>query len=105
MQQNYQDAMSVVRKFGKIDLFVTFTCNPHWKEILESLLCRQKPQDRPDIIARVFQQKIKALIEDIKKNHVFGVPVPFVYVIEFQKRGLPHAHILIILRYLRLYLI
>jgi hypothetical protein len=98
MQQNYQDAMSVVRKFGKPDLFVTFTCSPHWNKILESLLFGQKPQDRPDIIARVFQQKLKSLMEDIKKNQIFGVPVAFVYVIEFQKRGLPHAHILIILR-------
>jgi ATP-dependent DNA helicase PIF1 len=98
MQQNYQDAMSVVRKFGKPDLFVTFTCSPHWNKILESLLFGQKPQDRPDIIARVFQQKLKSLVEDIKKNHIFGVPVAFVYVIEFLKRGLPHAHILIILR-------
>ena len=60
MQQNYQDAMSVVRKFGKPDLFVTFTCNPHWNEILESLLFGQKPQDRPDIIAREFQRELKA---------------------------------------------
>ena len=61
-----------------------------------NLLFGQKPQDQPDIIARVFQHKLKSLMEDIKKNHIFGVPVAFVYVIEFQKRGLPHAHILII---------
>jgi hypothetical protein len=58
----------------------------------------QKPQDRPDIVARVFKQKLDALIQDIQTNHIFGVPVAYVYVIEFQKRGLPHAHILIILR-------
>lgn len=28
MQQNYQDAMATVRKYGKPDLFITFTCNP-----------------------------------------------------------------------------
>jgi hypothetical protein len=27
MVQNYQDAMAKVRKFGKPDLFITFTCN------------------------------------------------------------------------------
>ena len=26
--QLYQDAMSIVRRFGKPDFFVTFTCNP-----------------------------------------------------------------------------
>ncbi|GBL84498.1 hypothetical protein AVEN_117242-1 [Araneus ventricosus] len=33
MQQNYQDSMAMVRKFGKPDLFLTFTCNPPWSEI------------------------------------------------------------------------
>lgn len=28
MVQQYQDAMAIVRKYGKPDLFVTFTCNP-----------------------------------------------------------------------------
>ena len=32
MAQNYQDAMSIVSKFGKPDLFITFTCNPKWKD-------------------------------------------------------------------------
>jgi hypothetical protein len=98
MTQNYQDAMSIVRKFGKPDLFVTFTCNPKWREIEASLLYGQLPQDRPDIVAKVFKQKLDALVNDINKNHIFGVPVAHVHVIEFQKRGLPHAHILIILR-------
>ena len=98
MTQNFQDAMSIVRKYGKPDLFVTSTCNPKWREILASLLYGQKPQDRPDIVARVFKQKLDAIIEDIKKNHIFRIPSAFVYVIEFQKRGLPHAHLLIILR-------
>ncbi|CAF5162094.1 unnamed protein product, partial [Rotaria sp. Silwood1] len=35
MQQNYQDAMAIVRKYGKPDLFITFTCNPTWREIEE----------------------------------------------------------------------
>ena len=27
MQQNYQDAMAIVCKYGKPDIFLTFTCN------------------------------------------------------------------------------
>ena len=34
IEQLYQDAMVVVRKKGKTDLFIT-TCNPNWKEIQE----------------------------------------------------------------------
>jgi hypothetical protein len=33
LQQLYQDGMAIVRKLGKADLFVTFTCNPKWPEI------------------------------------------------------------------------
>ena len=40
---------------------------------------------------------VNALMQDIKYNNVLGVPVGHTMVIEFQKRGLPHAHILIIL--------
>ncbi|CAH2020235.1 unnamed protein product [Acanthoscelides obtectus] len=43
---------------------------------------------------RVFKSKLKELIEDIDKRHIMGVYVAYVYVIEFQKRGLPHAHML-----------
>jgi len=35
MLQNYQDAMAIVSKFGKPDLFITMTCNPKWREILK----------------------------------------------------------------------
>jgi hypothetical protein len=38
MAQNYYDAMSIVRRYGKPDLFVTFTCNPFWPEIQRELL-------------------------------------------------------------------
>ena len=37
-------------------------------------------------------------MNDIKNRHVLGVPIAHVHVIEFQKRGLPHCHMLIILR-------
>ena len=37
------------------------------------------------------------MLEDINKHEIFGKVISFISVIEFQKRGLPHAHILIIL--------
>lgn len=33
MHQLYQDAMGLIRKFGKPDLFITMTCNSNWPEI------------------------------------------------------------------------
>ncbi|CAF5002532.1 unnamed protein product [Rotaria sp. Silwood1] len=97
MQQNYQDAMAIVRKYGKPDLFITFTCNPTWREIEEHLLPGQAPSDRPDLITRVFKLKLDELIDDLFKKHILGRTIAHVFVIEFQKRGLPHCHMLIIL--------
>ncbi|KAK7267465.1 hypothetical protein RIF29_20139 [Crotalaria pallida] len=41
------------------------------------------------------QMKLDAMMEDFKKGHVFGEVVAGMYTVEFQKRGLPHAHILL----------
>ncbi|GBN52918.1 hypothetical protein AVEN_68115-1 [Araneus ventricosus] len=89
--------MAMVRKFGKPDLFLTFTCNPSWFEVLNCMEGVQRPEDRPDIIIRVFNMKLKELLEDICKHGIFGTVLTYIYVIEFQKRGLPHAHILLTL--------
>ena len=95
MQQYYQDAMAIVRRYGKPDYFITFTCNPNWKEIEENLMPQQNVDDRPDLVCRAFKLKLKALLKDLS-NGVLGRMVSLFYVIEFQKRGLPHAHILMI---------
>ena len=73
------------------------TCNPKWPEIQNNLLPGQTTQDRPDLVARVFQSRKKQFIHDLIKGEIFGLPVAHLWVIEFQKRGLPHAHILLIL--------
>jgi hypothetical protein len=43
----------------------------------------------------MFKIKLKELINDIHKKHILGRTIAGIYVIEFQKRGLSHAHILI----------
>lgn len=100
MNQKYQDAMAIVREFGKPDLFITITCNPKWPEIQEALAAEGgdlKAEDRPDIVCRVFNEKLKQIKEDIIKNKIFGRVIANIHVIEFQKRGLPHCHMLVIL--------
>ncbi|XP_074099928.1 uncharacterized protein LOC141528005 [Cotesia typhae] len=97
MLQHYQDAMAIVRKFRKPDLFITMTCNPKWREISENLLPGQTASDRPDLVARVFCIKKDILIKMIIKDNLFGKVVAYNWVIEFQKRGLPHLHMLITL--------
>ena len=97
MRALYHDSMAIVRAICKPDLFVTVTCNPRWPEITANLFHGQTAQDRPDIVARVFKIKLHLILDDLLKNGYLGKAIAHMYVVEFQKRGLPHAHILIIL--------
>nr|GFA98926.1 hypothetical protein [Tanacetum cinerariifolium] len=54
-----------------------------------------KSEDRPDVISRVFKIKRDCLVNELKDGHIFGRVKGVVYTIEFQKRGLPHCHILL----------
>ena len=97
MQQLYQDAMALVSQFGHPSLFITMTANTNWPEILECLGDQQKPEDRPDLVARVFHLKFQELLRDCTKKKQFGKCLSYCYTIEFQKRGLPHVHLILIL--------
>ena len=95
--RRFQDGIAIIRHYHKPDLFITVTFNPNCKELLDELSDGQKPNDRPDLVARLFKLKLKSIIRDLCTNNVCGICVAHLYVVEFQKRGLPHAHILIIL--------
>ncbi|XP_030762655.1 uncharacterized protein LOC115887381 [Sitophilus oryzae] len=95
MYERTQDAMVYVRQYGRPDLFITFTCNPRWKAITDTLFPGQKSHDRHDIIARVFHLKVKKMMALLTKGDLFGPVRCFIYSIEWQKRGLPHIHILL----------
>ncbi|KAM2373026.1 hypothetical protein ACFX1X_047689 [Malus domestica] len=71
---NYQDAMAIRRHFGNPDLFITFTCNAKWLEIIEDLCDKPdcKVEDRPDIVSRIFKAKLNHMIKFIKLDQPFG---------------------------------
>ncbi|KAJ1685676.1 hypothetical protein LUZ63_017066 [Rhynchospora breviuscula] len=98
LYQNYQDAIAICRHYGSPHLFITFTCNPLWPEITRNLINGQTANDRPDLVCRVFKMKLDELIEDIRIDNHFGPVAALIYTVEFQKRGLPHAHIIVWLR-------
>lgn len=82
-----------LQTFGKPTFFITFTANSKWPEIDKLLVADQSVLDRPDATMRVFKIKLQALLDDLRAGDSFGRKAMFVfYVIEFQKRGLPHAH-------------
>ncbi|XP_017239622.2 uncharacterized protein LOC108212408 [Daucus carota subsp. sativus] len=97
MQQNFQDSLALCKEYGHPDLFITFTCNPKWLEIQRALAdagCGDASV-RPDLVARVFNMKLDAMMCDLTKKDALGRALAVVYTIEFQKRSLPHAHIVL----------
>lgn len=122
MHKMYLDAMSVCKYYGFPDLFITFTCNPKWPELTRYFQkYNLRSEDRPDLCCRLFKIKLDRLMDDLTKKHLLGKTVSgistfyvnnlyfknltnilivgiistAIYTIEFQKRGLPHAHILL----------
>ena len=97
MNQCFQDAMALARYYHGFNLFITFTCNPSWKEFQDTLLYNQSTIDRPDLALRVFHMYITSFLDDLMSFNIFGPLLGQVYTIEFQKRGLPHMHLLLTL--------
>lgn len=95
MSKLYQDSIGIMRRFGKPTLFITMTANPNWPEITENLNPRIQTQYDPSLAATVFNLKRKALVKDLETY--FGQRVACCWTIEYQKRGLPHMHLLLFL--------
>ena len=72
--QNYLDAMALCKAFGYPDLFITFTCNPKWPEVNRFMQKHNaSAEDRPDVLSRVFKQKLDKLIKCLREKHILGV--------------------------------
>ncbi|KAG2690570.1 hypothetical protein I3760_09G193200 [Carya illinoinensis] len=72
MKKRYMEAMTLVQRYGKPDIFLTMTCNPNWKEISNELQPHEETQNRPDLIARVFKAKLEDLKYQLFKREIFG---------------------------------
>ena len=76
MKNMYLDAMTICKHFGFPDLFITFTCNPKWPEITRFMKKRKlNPDDRPEILSRIFKIKLESLMDDLNKKHILGKTV------------------------------
>ena len=76
-------------------MFITLTCNENSEEIKNNLFIGQKCHDRKDLTSRVYKMKSDLLYNLIKKREIFGKIKAIVSTLEFQKRGLPHTHLLL----------
>uniref|UniRef100_A0ABD2WQT2 ATP-dependent DNA helicase n=1 Tax=Trichogramma kaykai TaxID=54128 RepID=A0ABD2WQT2_9HYME len=86
-KENYLDSMTLVQSKGKPDLFITMTCNSAWSEISDNMRSHESTLDRPDLIVRVFHEKLKAILNDITKQHIFGEWVAYTIVKKFMIHG------------------
>ncbi|KAG2745964.1 hypothetical protein P692DRAFT_20849641 [Suillus brevipes Sb2] len=66
--------------------------NPDWVEICQRLQPGQSASDIPVIVARVFKSRLEKVLHILRTR--FGTKKYLIKVIEFQKRGFPHAHII-----------
>jgi hypothetical protein len=101
LQKLAKNALAIVTELGKPTLFLTVSCNnPKRPDITSRVLEGQTAFDRPDITVPVFHAKIAALINNLKYQKYSKEE--FVYEmmrsIEYQYRGMPHAHIVMQLK-------
>ena len=78
MHEKQCNSMAYIRRMGRPDIFITMTCYPKWPQIMEILLSGQKSQDRPDLVAKLFRQKLKKMIE-LLKNGALGMIRAWLY--------------------------
>uniref|UniRef100_A0A183C0C5 ATP-dependent DNA helicase n=1 Tax=Globodera pallida TaxID=36090 RepID=A0A183C0C5_GLOPA len=106
-QKEYANCMTICRDIGKPDLLVTYTMDPDCPELLELLPTdsngkQQQWYDRPDIVTRLFIDKLKELEKDLTERCVMGPVKGWFYAVEHQKRGLPHVHFCLIMDWERM---
>ncbi|CAG8839267.1 8124_t:CDS:2, partial [Gigaspora margarita] len=87
------NALALARSLGKPSFFITMTTNPNWKEIHSQLQPGQNALEITPIVVHSFHSRFKKLKKLIRTY--FGKVIYIIEVIEFQKRGFPHAHVIV----------
>jgi hypothetical protein len=80
-------------QLGAPTFFLTFTMNPYWLEF-QALKRGDAAYSDSAMAAIIFRLKLNGLMKFIESRRTLGKVLAFVWRIEYQKRGLPHAHVL-----------
>jgi len=75
--------MAIVRSKGISNVFLTFTCSPNWQKIITELEPNQTALDHRDLVARVFQMKMKALFKGWAKIGWFAKIIGNIWTKEY----------------------
>jgi hypothetical protein len=79
-------------------VFITMTANPRHPDMLaEPGLHLADGTLNMDIVIRIFAKQIEELKKDIRDRKILGNCLNMISVTEFQKRGLPHVHMVVTL--------
>lgn len=92
MRYKMHNVSSRLNNVGYPNIFLRITCNPQWPGIKKSLLRGQSVTGRPDITARIFRIKLRAIMAFIIDGKIFRDVKTYVRVIGFRKQEKPHAH-------------
>ena len=76
MQQCHEDAMIIVRKYGKNAYFITMTCNPQKPQIARKLSTWQTSLNMSHLVSWVLRQYLNAFISDLWENGILGRALP-----------------------------
>ena len=89
------NALAVVSNCGVSTAFLTLTFNTNWPEVLFMLPRHQNAYENPFITCQVFKHRLDRFLYNLQNGVYFGgAKVLYIMrVIEYQNRGLPHAHI------------
>nr|XP_012145739.1 PREDICTED: uncharacterized protein LOC105663125 [Megachile rotundata] len=88
---NIHDMLAISMQLGAVTFFVTFTANPAWPEIENSINPGNKRDLKPDIGNRVFHSKQQRFKDLVTKEAFFGPCRYYGYSVEMQKRQIPHS--------------
>jgi len=97
LKKKARNVLEIASQFGRPHFFITLTTNTEWREIQEMLTGCENAYTAPEITCRVFKVKLTTFIQRLKDGCYFGgKKLEWIsHVIEYQHRGLPHAHIVV----------
>lgn len=94
-------SLFMMMRLGRPQFFITLTVNSADPELRSRLFPGRRAEDDPVMVAQFFEARLRKFLK-LLEHGLLGEYVFAIVVIEWQKRGLPHAHILLKVRNKRL---
>jgi len=95
LREKARNALHILTQLGQHEHFLTLTCNIDWEEFKILIPPGTSIYHRSDIVSEVFKNRLNKMLYDLRNGYFHNERKTMydIYVIEYQNRGLPHAHI------------